>query len=362
MSRRPSTRYNAPVQAPVPDRSAPLAPAGGLGALVALWVVTTLLLLAVHGPTLWEPGELGDERVYREAFAAVRAGVPLTSVEIWFYPDHSARWGAALEAALGTEGFWRGLRLVNLAGAAAAVAWCAAELGGRGGRVWLARLGVAGAVALFPATDTAVTVGNVSGVLLLALLLTVLLPAPLRALPLGASFLLKPYGLALALGERAWIAAVALGCAFLGWLDTSNRSAFANLDSIRNNAPVRALHELGLPLPWQVVTAGVVLVAARLRLRGPAALALGWLTLPIAWDHTGLLAYPALGVALAQPPRPAGDARLGRLLAVLAGVVLAYGGYFGTDDAAPAVSGILGLAPAAAVVGLVAVAARRTGA
>lgn len=338
-----------PSMVPTNDPDARVLPGGGMLTWLVCSGCALALLGALVGPQLVNARPLLDELVYRRAFAAAAAGADLHGVDGWFYPDIGAYAGAAACGAFGETWVFRALRLANLLGLALTVGWAAAEGVGADRRAHALRGLLILALVAMPATQTAAIVGNVSGVLMLVLLAALALPAPARAVPLAVSFLLKPYGLALALAQRPVSAVVPLCAAGLAWLGTSNRSGFPNIESIRNNALVRSAHAIGVPVPWQVITAVVLCGALVARPRGPAALAWGWLALPIAWDHTGILAFPALGVALARPPRILGDPRLGRLLAVFTAVVLAYGGLFGADDAPSVVSGALGLVPPLAV-------------
>ena len=340
----------APPPAP-PDADRPASPAGGPRAWATCTAAACAALVLLHGARLLDPTSLVDEQVYRDAFDAVDGGRALTTVPLWYYPDVGAVAGAAARRALGGDTFFLALRAFNLLGVALTIGWAAAEQAGA--RAAVRRSLVVAALAALPAVSAACEAGNVSGVLLLLLLAALATTGLVRVALLTTTFALKPYGLVLAVTRRTRLAAMPLIAVAAAWLDTSNRGGLGNLDTIRNNALVRSLHELGLPVPWEVVTVAVLLLAAWRRPRGPAALAWGWLALPIAWEHTSLLVVPALGAAAARPPAPAGDRRLGLVLAVLVGVIVANAGLFGSDEAPRVVSGLLGLAPTAAVLYLI---------
>lgn len=339
---------------------APVLPGGGARLWLQSSTTAFVLLLLLYGAALAGPHLLTDEAVYSRAIVAFAAGEPLSTVPGWYYPTPAAALGAGLRSLIGEHALFFGVRLLNLAGIAATLGWVVAEYPGAGGaRAVLWRGVLLLALAWIPAVETAATCGNVSGLLMLPLLLAMAVQGGPRVALLSAGFLLKPYGLALVLTQRPRIALVPLLAAAGALVWTANRGVFPNADATRNAAIGRGLHELGLTLPWQVPTALALLAALLLRPRGPAALALGWLALPIAWDHTALLLLPAVSVAVCRPPTVAGDVRLGRVLALLAAAVVLQSGLFGSDSFPRVLSGLLGLLPAAAAI-FVAVAAARS--
>lgn len=303
-----------------------------------------VLLLLLWGPRIGVAVPLADEKVYVAAVHAVATGVPLTEVHGWYYPDPVAHLGALVVAAIGELPSLWGLRGLNLLGLSVSLGWMLARLP----RGWAAL--VLGACMVSPMVRSACTAGNISGILV-GLLCGSLVGRPDRwGAPLVMlSFLLKPYGLVRALDLPGISRVLALGTAGLAWVFTSNRGALINLDSVRNAAPARALLELGLPVPWPLWTGVVLLWAAWRRPSGARALAAGWLCLPLSWDHTALLAVPLLGDALVGPRPVAGELRLARILVVLAAVVLADTGGFGTAEGPRWLSGLIGLIPAGAV-------------
>ncbi|MEE2830187.1 MAG: hypothetical protein VX498_13450, partial [Myxococcota bacterium] len=168
-------------------------------------------------------------------------------------------------------------------------------------------------------------------------------------------FLFKPYALGLILTRPLRQAALPLAVGVALFSNTSGRGSFVNLDTLRNAAPIRALQDLGLPLPWWAL-AGAVLSFAAIRLRGQDARALcaAWLALPLAWAHTVLLVFPALAWALRRAwLQPAGERRnLGLVALLFCGVVLFQPTYFGSTEGSGLLGGLLGLLPGLAVLGV----------
>jgi len=280
-----------------------------------------------------------DERVYDAAAGAVLAGTPPGEVHGWYYADSLAELAAALP-----EPRWAPLRTLDLAGACVTSAVAAEAIGSPL---------VALLVLLSPPVAAGIAAGNVSG--LLAGLVAAAARWPRAAtllLPLGAT--IKPYALGPALAAGPVVGGLTALVALLARLDAPGAGSLSNLDSDPNSAAVRALHQLGVPVPWQVISAAALLAAARFGKGNPArAAALGWLALPIAWDHTALLVL--LAAALAWPH--AWDLRE-RLGLVACAAVCSQAHFYALPDGPAWASGLLGLTPSAAAVA-VAVLARR---
>lgn len=319
----------------------------GLLALTVLLVATGLFvtyreaLLAL---------QLGDEAFYGAAINAAHRGDPLAKVPGWYYPDTLARIWAALEPVIGRRELFLLQRSMNLVGTAAALAIAAHTLGLAAA---LPTIVVALLLVPTPFARSAIESGNVSG-LLAGLVAVALLggSAVWRSAVLTTTFLYKPVALPLVL-SRPWREAAAPGVvAALALLDTSGRGALTNLVSVGNAALPRALWQLGLAIPWPATTAVALLLAARFA-RGNTgrALALGWLALPLAWEHTAiLLVLPGalLGRAvidrLQEAPRDP-RRRLDLLLWLLALVLCATGKFWGLPFGPAWLSGLLGLVP-----------------
>ncbi len=307
--------------------------------LVARWTLAVGLVFAAwFGPRLVEAALLSDEKVYQAAFFAIRTRQDLDTVPGWHYPALTAALGARLAALVGDSAFFVALRLLNLAGVALVYGWSVALAPARW-RPYLLPL-----VLLLPITGPACQNGNVSGLLVGLLLLS--LSSPWRSFNLvtvGISLLFKPYGLIRGLA-LPWPGPLGvLGMVALGVL-TSN-SHFDHLTTTRNSSLIRALHELGLTFPWQVWSGLVLLGALWVRPAGSRALAWAWLSLPLVWDYTALLWIPLAAQCLVRPPTVAGDRRLGALLVLLVEIVLFYPSAWGLPDGPRWASGLLGLCP-----------------
>lgn len=321
-----------------------------LSRLVLPGLVAVLSGALIHRARLFDSEPLIDEGWYGRALDAAAAGEKAgLSVEGWYYPDITAALGSQLTSFVEPHTLFLGLRLANLAGCALVAALVGALLGRR-----VLALVIAAALMASPPIADAVSTGNVSGLLAGLIVLSLVARSPvLRSLWLVPGFLFKPYALALALSRPLREAALPLLVAGLLFFDSSGRRDLVNIDSMRNASPIRALHDLGIPLPWWCLSVAVLLVAALLlRGRDASALCAAWLSLPLAWAHTVVLVFPALAWAAADTlRRPPGERRSLRLvLLALAAVVLAQPTYFGLNEDAGLVGGMLGLLPGLAVV------------
>ncbi len=293
------------------------------------WLAALASGAFLYGADLDEPALRADELVYDAAAEAVRHGDPPGSVRGWYYPDSLAHAAAALP-----EPRWLPLRTLDLTGAIVTAAVAAESMG---------MPLVAILVMLSPPVVSGIGAGNVSG------LLTGLCAAAARwprgavgLLPVGA--LIKPYTLGSALAAGPVLGGLTTLVAALAWRDATGSRALFNLDSDPNSSLVRALHQLGLAVPWEVPSGAALLGALWFGKRNPArAAALGWLALPIAWDHTALLGL--LAAALAWPnvwgPRE-------KLALVWCATVFCRAHYFAIPDGPDWASGLLGLMPATA--------------
>jgi hypothetical protein len=312
--------------------------------LLAALLAALVALVGLRHGALLSPAPLADEGVYAAALEAAAAGRPLSEVPGWYYPDALAKLGAlaAPMTALYT------LRALNLAGTALTMAWS--------GRLLHPRLGpaLAAGLALWSPAEVVITAGNVSGLLTGLILLAWSARGIARTLLLAAGFAFKPYALGVALGRpprESWLPLIACALAVLG---ASGRGDFTNLEASSNLALVRPMLELGLPAPWWLPS-GLVLAIAATWGRGSwtRGMALGWLSLPLVWEHTALLLLPPLAAAARRTlDAAAGQERTLELLLLAAAALVMDGGhYFGHPDR-PALSAALGLVPALCAAGV----------
>lgn len=305
----------------------------------ALWMCAGAALLSglVHVPEMFSPTIRPDELVYAAAFAAARAGTPLGEVAGWYYPAPLAHLGAALGTAQ-TLTLWR---LGNLLGSALSCG-VAGRLLGRG---WVA-VAAAAALMWIPPVTEGVAVGNVSGLLCGLILTASMLPAAGASAVLAGTFAFKPLALAAALGRPARVAALPVAAAALALWLSPGRDALENLTATSNASPAGVLAEWGLP--WQAWTAAVLLAALvwgrKSWCRG---LCLGWLSVPLAWTHTGILLVVPWAAALraARQEEQRDRRQLAVVLLCLAGLVILRAGMFGVEGYAA-----LRLLPGAAAV------------
>ncbi len=269
------------------------------------------------------------------AAQAAQAGLSLPPD--WYYPV----WTAHLWALIPPEVLIGVLRLGNLLGGAWAAALVAGVMVGRKGAL-CPLLAVTIMLGATPFLHSLV-VGNVTGLLLLAVLVAMRCPAALRDGVLAVTCLLKPIALGPALALRGRTVFVVGVATVAAHLVTPTGGLGRRLYVCTNAAPQRALHDLGIPLPWQAVTLAA-LVGAYLSSRGSweRGLAWGWLALPMAWPHTSLLLVPAWSRAWTEA------SPFHRLWLCAAGVVLCMPSYWGLPSGG-VFGGLLGLVPAAAV-------------
>jgi len=310
--------------------------------------------VALYFKPLFLVERLPDEGFYMKAVAAVLAGEDSGSVSGWFYTETAARLGALISATFGEPVLLYGLRLLGLMGAALTA--------GLAGRVLAGARRAPLAAALIMATPPihdSLVFGNVSVLLVGMLSAAILCRSPIaRVAWLCPGFLLKPYALGLASTRPLLELALPLALACLALLDTPGRLAMDNIDSVRNASPIRAIHELGLPLPWQVWTGLVLLSGPLWRGNHARGFCIAWLALPLSWAHTGaLLLYP---FAVACREQLHGGHGMSReriakgLLLVFAALVVFRIDEFGLHDHASWISGLMGLIPAGVVVMLMA--------
>ncbi|MFT4978431.1 MAG: hypothetical protein ACI8S6_004341 [Myxococcota bacterium] len=291
-----------------------------------VWCVGAAALSgAVHVPGLLSPAVRADELVYVAAFVAADAGLPLSGVAGWYYPAPLAQAGAALGSGA-TLVLWR---LGNLLGSALTCGAAGRVLGG--GRIGLG-LAMAAALMWSPPVTEGIAVGNVSGLVCGLILAASMMPWLASSVLLAGTFVFKPLALAAVLGRPVRAALLPIGAATLAMWASPGRGALLNLTATSNASPAGVLAEWGLP--WQVWTASVLVVAVVWgRGSWSRGLCLGWLSVPLAWTHTGvLLVVPwawALAGSQAEPQR---DRRLLRQLVLLfAGVVVVRAGMFAVE-------------------------------
>ncbi len=298
-------------------------------------LVAAVGLAGLYHGALLSPGPLGDEQIYAEAMRAVTEGRPLDQVRGWYYPDLLALLGARVPHALVV------LRMLNLLGSALVLGFT--------GRLLhpIAGLLVAAGLTLWTPVEACVLAGNVSGLLTGLLVLAWLSPTVPRVIALSLGFAFKPYGLAVVLGRPPRQALLPLAVCALAVLGASGRGEFHNLEATSNLALVRPLLELGLPVPWWVPSALVLALAAWWgRGRWMRGMVLGWMSLPLVWEHTAMLLLPAIAVCVNRARAEAGSTRALHLLVLLI-VLLVFesGHYMGYPDD-PLISAALGLLPA----------------
>lgn len=271
---------------------------------------------------------LGDESAYLCAFAAARKGFdPYLACPRFFYLPAFAWLGSVAERLLGEPAVRAILRGCILGGSAVVAAIAAAWTG------WPARVqvGVAMACMFLPPVAEGMEVGNLSPVVaaltLLALSTWSTLPV-LAGLLLGAGIVVKPIAavvvvvMAAASGRerrRAWlavqIALVLFGAALWPWWDRLMAlPSFAEVQMQAHHriALVRVLSTFGLHIPAGVVAGLVAILAAlAVRWRAPAssegrvqrvatvAICASLLATPVVWNHTFVLAFPLMTLALA---------------------------------------------------------------
>ena len=319
---------------------------------------------------------LGDEHVYLCAFAATRNGLdPYLSCPGFFYLPAFAGLGALAERLLGEPAVRAILRGCILGGSAVVAVIAAAWTR------WPARAQFAVAVAcmFLPPVAEGIEVGNLSPVVaaltLLALSTWSSLPV-LAGLLLGAGLLVKPLAVVVVFAmaavpgrerRRAWlavsIAVVLVGLVSWPWRDRLTAlPSFAEVQVQAHHriALVRVLSTFGLRIPPALV-AGLVAVLAALAVRwraparsegrvqrvGTVAICASLLATPVVWNHTFVLAFPLLALALAVALRAAREPHaidrkrsLLDLLLVIIGVLLVLGSN---------ASGDLGLEPLSTV-------------
>jgi hypothetical protein len=283
----------------------------------------------VAGLFLYGPGHLNgqpgiDDATYLEAMRAVRARVPTSEVHGWYYPDSLAHVAAWLGDRTGDATVLLSLRAADLAGSALVAAVCCLLLVGALRRSawnrWLVPL-LASFCMLLPPFRHSVEMHNVSGVVV-GLLTASLLAAGSagRTGWLCLSFAFKPYGLVMALARPRLHALLPLAVAGLAFLDTPGRNGLWNLDVASNVSALSAVRAIGLPVPWPLWCACTLALAVWLS-RGHElrAMALGLLALPIAWQHTYLLAVlPLCAAVRCVSGEPQSQSRLARLLLLCA--------------------------------------------
>jgi hypothetical protein len=315
---------------------------------------------------------LGDESAYLCAFAATRKGLdPYLACPRFFYLPAFAWLGALAERLLGEPAVRAILRGSILGGSAVVAAIAAAWTR------WPARVQVGAAVAcmFLPPVAESIEVGNLSPVVaaltLLALSTWSTLPV-LAGLLLGAGIVVKPIAVVVLVvmaavsgreRRRAWlavsIAVMLVGLATWPWRDRLMAlSSFAEVQVQAHHriALVRVLSTFGLRVPPGLVAGLVAILAAlAVRWRAPAssegrvqrvatvAICASLLATPVVWNHTFVLAFPLLTLALATALRAAREPHamdrrrsLLDLLLVIIGVLLVL-----ASDA----SGDLGLEP-----------------
>jgi hypothetical protein len=296
---------------------------------------------------------LADETKYVEALQAYMAGRPLQEAAGYYYPTPLLASLGWMANACSIHTTLLGMRVLNLAGSCLG-AFLVVLLGAPGlppRQAVLMTFFFMGAVHVFQAS---IPCGNWGGISFGFLCLALVLPSSIgRSLALMASLSIKPYALAFAL-TRPWREAWA-PLIFYGYLygTVTNRNAFGNLSASSNAALVRALGDLGLPLPWQVLAAAALLVTlmAGRRRHWTASLLLGWFALPLSWDHTAMLLMPALALSaretFAQEQGPSRSLHLALLVLVF--VVLQDTKVWGwpESDGPRWLSGLLGLLPSA---------------
>ncbi len=342
-----------------------------------LAAVALLALLALaRWPFLSSPLPLGDEDIYLQAFAAVRADTTPYGVKGFFYPLAFARAGAGLLGLLGPGGTLATLRAANLLGLASAFWIAAAWLPLPIARRWLA---AAALLCLSPAVHAGLDLGNVSfavvGLALAALMAWPRRPLAAAAL-LGASVALKPIAAAavplLAVhrprarsGGRQLLAAATAGAvAAVLLLPISGLRQMLDQEMVplayaRSFSLKRLLALFGVDASQVVLTLAVTalaVLAARRRMSSVQLLcyvtATASLATPLVWNHTLIVALPVQGLALALAwQRLAAadqDGRIGRrreLAFVILGVAMMHAGTTaGFDHLQPAVQAVLLLA------------------
>lgn len=288
----------------------------------ALSAAAACLLVAVA----WEFGVVGgaprqDEAAYLVGVrAAAAGGSPYETPDrpaLTPYPPTFHAGVVFLVGRLGEDGALRTLRALNALGAMALL-WLSARLGGLGdaGRVVFAGLAL-----LSPPFHRAADLGNLSP-LASALTLAFLVGwkrAPFAAGLAGAAqLLLKPTGAAaapllLGRGRRALTAvavcaavagAALLASPHLGSFLAARKGYVSAADSVGSASLGRAGTLLGLAIPDALLFAGVAAAGAVVAWRrrpGPRALAVlgAWtsvVSLPRVWEHTFVLAAPAIAI------------------------------------------------------------------
>lgn len=309
-------------------------------ALVAFFVG-----LVAFQESLMEP-LLGDEVVYERALDAVRRGAPLGGVVGWYYPDWTARLWAALGDVVTDHRVFQAMRLANLAGCAVVAAATTSAIHSR-----LTYLLAPLLLVFLPPFYIGIEVGNVSGLLVGLLVVASSVSSPwYRSLWLIPGFMLKPYSLA-AVAERpireALLPLLVAGAALVA---TSGRGSLVTIDASCNSSVIRAVHDFGVPMPWQLMTGFVLTVGwFWAREHWGRVFVVGWLSLPIAWDHTAILLFPPLAIALAaELALPRAETRTLRILIwLICALVVIQARYFGVERPSW-LSGLLGLVPSIA--------------
>ncbi len=382
-----------------PDTDQP--PASALRHAITAWrrlpwhlhlaaVLSLVLLALVRWSFLRSPAPLGDEDVYLQAFAAIRAGGTPYDVKGFFYPLAFARAGAWLLGVLGPVGTLAALRTANLLGLAfafwVATAWLPLSVARR----WLA---AAALLCLSPAVHAGLDLGNVS-FFIVGLAIAALLSWPRRPLLagvlLGASVALKPIAAAvipillvhrphrlssrrgsrhLLAGATAAVTAAGLLLPISGLREMLGQE-MVELAYARSFSLQRLLALFGVDVSRAVlalVATAVAVAATRWRPMSPVqllcyAVATISLVTPLVWNHTLIVALPVQGLALAlawQRLATAHDqgerhhrGRLLELACVALGVAMMHAGTTaGFDHLQPWIQAVLllavGLTPAA---------------
>ena len=316
--------------------------------------LVALGLLRFHD-AVFTHAQLADEDGYVAAFDLVRAHRSPYEATRYVYPPALAYVGAALVAHLGAHATALVLRIVNVLGAATACG--TAVEGTRAGTPSLRFLAAAALLCLAPPATTAVEYGNLSGAALGAALLGlfVLESTPVAAAVLLAlAIVLKPFVLvALVIvarrAPRTSAAAAALSvAAMLPGAGAMLRAAVAPHDESTGSL-VHTLAAIGLRVPWWTIAVAVTCLGVAFALRRPdprrIACCASVLAAPLVWDHTMLLALPAIAIAATSA-----RTTLARVSVALGALVVLGTRAWSSFPEAPA----LGLVPLAAFVTLTA--------